>query len=146
MEEYHSSWLVLHVIIIKINITTTALSILLLLLLYIQSNLCIYWCGGWPLKRIIIIIKDSKVIGPSTSSLRSKLANTNSTLLSKLVSSQNTSYIFLFPFNHSSLYLYIRQRLVCTYPIVSALDYSSLLFFKLYKSHMCSNSSSNKRM
>jgi len=57
----------------------------------------------------------SKVTGSSTSSLRSKLANANSTLLFKPLSSENTSHIFVFPFNHSSLCLYIRQRLVCTY-------------------------------
>jgi hypothetical protein len=57
----------------------------------------------------------SKVTGSSTSSLRSKLANANSTLLFKPISSENTSHIFVFPLNHSSLYLYIRRRLVCTY-------------------------------
>ena len=62
----------------------------------------------------------SKVIGSSTSSLRSKLANANSTLLFKPLSSENTSHIFVFPFNHSSLCLYIRWRLVCTYTTKSS--------------------------
>jgi hypothetical protein len=47
----------------------------------------------------------SKVTGSSTGSLRSKLANANSTLLSKPISSGKTSHIFVFPFNHSSLCL-----------------------------------------
>jgi len=47
----------------------------------------------------------SKVLDSNTGSLISKLANSNSTLLSKPISSGNTSHIFVFPFNHSSLYL-----------------------------------------
>ena len=58
----------------------------------------------------------SKVTGSSTSSLRSKLANANSTLLFKPLSSENTSHIFVLPFNHSSLFwLLLLCKTCCKY-------------------------------
>ena len=88
----------------------------------------------------------SKVTGSSTGSLRSVLANANSVLLSKPISSRKTSHIFLFPFTHSPSSGKSNKGWCAHTPsslLWTAQAYSSS---KCTRSHMCSNSSHNKRM